>query len=256
MKSEFTSEADLVQAFLDTLNHRHGEGRDWTVYPETADWDLLLVHKDGFQLGIQAKLTLNAKAIDQALAGASSYWTSAGPDYRAVLVPKGGKQLHLERICKAIGIGIITVRKPAPHELQYVSLPKETGYTSGDWPNWCPAERCKLPDYIPDVTAGVKSPVQLTDWKIKAIRLLIVLERRGYVTRDDMKRIQISPTRWCDNYHGMLARGERGYVRCSRTPDLRAQHPTNYVQIEADADEWIKSLGLAAMDAAQQGVLI
>lgn len=254
MKEAFDSEAALVRAFLDTLNHRHGQGKDWTVYPETGGWDLLLVHKDGYQLGIEAKLTLNSKVVAQALTGAHSYWARSGPDYRAVLVPRGGRQRHIEAICAAIGIGVITLRNDDSRGLQWLDLPNEnSGYDT--WANWCPAERCPLPDYIPDVQAGVPSPIKLTEWKIKAIRLLIVLERRGYVTRDDMKRIHISPTRWTDTFYGFLRREGKGYVRCDATPDLRAQHPTVYAQIEEAADTWAQTMGLSLRDE-EQGVLI
>lgn len=255
MKEAFATEAELVQCFLENLNHRFGPGKDWTVYPETAGWDLLLVHTDGFQLGLEAKLTLNAKVIAQALSGTSSYWQSRGPDYRGVLVPAGGKQAHIEEICTAVGLGLITMRKSRHGERHYMSLPTERTSHGESWPNWLPSERCKLPEYMPDVPAGVPSPVQLTDWKIKAIRLMILLERRGYVTRDDMKRIGISPTRWTDRFHGFLRPGEKGYVRCERTPDVKAQHPTVWAKIEAEIQQWVNAMGLS-LGGDEQGVLI
>ena len=236
----FETEAEMIAEFLRNLDRM--EGKNWTVYPETGDWDLLLVHKSGYQVGLEAKLVLNAKVIDQALADQHSVWRMQGPDYRGVLIPAGGKQLHLGRICKAIGLGVCTVRQPEAGRFYGSGLPSEV--TSNDWPNWCPAEPVPLPDYIPDVEAGRSSPVKLTEWKIKAIRLMIVLERRGYVTRDDMKKIQISPSRWTDCYHGFLARGENGYVRSETTPDLMAQHPVNYAQIEADFDQWSKVMNI------------
>ena len=76
----------------------------------------------------------------------------------------------------------------------------------------------------------------------EAIKLMIVLDRRGYVTRRDMKALEISATRWTDRYHGFLMPGPSGYVRCNATPDLKAQHPINYAQIEADIDQWASKL--------------
>ncbi|MBB4642326.1 hypothetical protein [Rhizorhapis suberifaciens] len=232
----YATEADLVRDFLAQLNRKNGDGSKWTVYAETADWDLLMVHKDGFQLGLEAKLSLNAKVIDQALDQQHSTWRTQGPDYRGVLVPSAGLQRHLTRICKAVGIGIVTVEPMERGVYRSFGLPSES--YGPDWPNWLPAERCPLPDYIPDVEAGHASPVKLTEWKIKAIRLMIILERRGYVTRADMKAIQISPSRWTDAYQGFLAKSEHGYVRSETTPDLKAQHPVNYAQIEAEFDQW------------------
>jgi hypothetical protein len=242
----WTNEAELVASFVD----RVGRLRDnpWTVYAETAGWDLLLQHRDGYQLGIEAKMSLNAKVIDQALTGATKWHVSSGPDYRGVLVPEAKLQNHLERICTAIGIGIISLR---PEYWQTLNLPDER-YTFSPWPNWCPGERCTLPDYVPDVGGGHAAPVQLTLWKIKAIKLLILLERRGYVTRADMKALQISPTRWTDTWYGFLTRDPsgQGFVSCTRTPDLKAQHPTNWAEIEADFPKWGQALLFAGSAAA------
>jgi len=251
-RSAFETEAELVAEFLSQLAYQHRErGSPWTIYSETAGWDVLLVHKTGFQLGLEAKLSLNAKVIDQALDGAHSRWSCDGPDYRGVLVPQDKVQHHLGRICKALGLGIIDVRPREAGTYRYFDMPGEDSYQQS-WPHWCPAERCKLPDFVPDTAGGHKSPVQLTDWKIKAIKLMIVLERRGYVTRADMKALSISPSRWTDPWHGFLDRAPQlgGYVRNGRTPDLRAQHPRNYPEIEAQADKWAATCGIDLSVAA------
>lgn len=242
VEAAWKTEAEMVQDWLGVLR-KQDRDQQWTVYPETAGWDILLVHRDGRQVGIEAKLSLNAKVLDQALAGADSYWREDGPDYRAVLVPSGKVQMHLGNIARALGIVIIEARPAEPYVSRHISLPT-TGWDERHWPNWCPAERCSLPDYVPDVEAGHSAPVQLTEWKIKAIKLMILLERRGYVTRADMKALQISPTRWCDSWHGFLGKDPRGYVRCQRTPDLKAQHPVNWAQIEADFPTWGKDFDI------------
>lgn len=255
----FSSEADLVAKFCELVDHRNGDAaknprvETWTAYHETAGWDLLLVSdRTGAQIGVEAKLVLNAKVLEQSLPGR---WADRrGPDFRAVLVPDYGLQHHLEAICQHLGIAIITVRahqaswRPGrPHFDFRPALPDLTSrFDHGDWPWWMPAERCVLPEYVPDVTGGKAAPVQLSPWKIKAIKLLIVLERRGYVTRKDMAALDISPTRWTASFYGFLARGEHGYVRWERTPDLKAQHPTVWAQIEADFPKW--STGLLDLD--------
>lgn len=254
MKREpiFSSEAELVACFSAEIERMNGlthfKHPIWTLYHETAGWDLLAVDEQGTQVGIEAKLSLNAKVLEQALPGR---WSDRpGPDFRAVLVPQDGLQAHLTRIAAHLGISIITVYQDGSGRRNGVRfnpsrLPDEDGYDWDlkDWFPWCPAERCKLPDYVPDVTGGHSAPVKLTQWKIAAIKLMIVLERQGCVTRADMKALQISPTRWTDHWHGFLVPGpDGGYVRCDRTPDLRAQHPTNWAQIEADFPEWSKGL--------------
>ncbi len=240
----FKTEAEMVSCWLAELKASVARTSEaWTVYPETAGWDLLLVHRDGYQLGLEAKLVLNAKVIAQALDGQHRYWSEEGPDFRGILVPSGKVQRDLGPIATAVGLGIMTVHRPQRGVRYALGLPAESDY-SPDWPHWVPTKRCTLPDYIPDVAAGVSSPVQLTQWKVKAIQLMIILERRGYVGRADMRALKISPSRWTDHWQGFLDRGPVGYVRGERTPDLKAQHPRNYAEIEADFDKWAKPLGI------------
>lgn len=241
--SIFANEADLVREFVAQLPDYRGES-PWTVYPETAGWDLLLQHKDGFQLGLEAKLSLNAKVIEQSLSNSHSYYHTNGPDYRGVLVPDGKAQLHLQTICRHIGIGIITIRRGQRGVYRSLNLPSQD-WSYGDWPNWCPSHQVNLPDYVPDVEGGKPSPIQLTPWKIAAIKLMIVMEQRGYVTRDDFKALRLSPSRWTDLHVGLLDRAERGrFVAGKHTPDFRQQHPVNFEQIKADAAKWMKDAGI------------
>jgi hypothetical protein len=59
----YRTEADLCAAFLAALRRDYQE--KWLAYAETEGWDVLLVRqKDGFQIGIQAKLALNASVIN------------------------------------------------------------------------------------------------------------------------------------------------------------------------------------------------
>lgn len=251
MSKLFAKETELVAALTDCLSRSRWSsgkaiGDGWTAYHETAGWDVLLVcDTTGRQIGIEAKLSLNAKVLEQALSGLR-YADSAGPDYRAVLVPADACQNHMTSLVRHLGIVIMTVDRhtmawPETQvwRLEPGELPKEDGfYWSQNWPSWLPAQRCPLPEYVPDVSGGDAAPVALTPWKIKAIKLMILLERRGSVHRSDMKALGISPTRWCDSYHGFLAPTPGGYVACARTPDLKAQHPKNWAEIEADFDTW------------------
>lgn len=249
MSKLFARETDLVAAFVECLGkppRNWGRvppiGDGWTAYHETAGWDILLANTaNGLQLGIEAKLTFNPKVLDQALTGLK-YARSDGPDYRAVLVPRDACQQHMHRIATHLGIAVITIGRDEdqsgfdmyPHE-----LPIENQFYWQDlWPSWLPLRRHPLPDYVPDVSGGAAAPVALTPWKVKAIKLMILLERNGSVSRSDMKALDISPTRWTDRYHGFLDPSPEGYVRSDRTPDLKAQHPKNWAEIEADFDAW------------------
>ncbi|TGS57807.1 hypothetical protein EN844_31360, partial [Mesorhizobium sp. M3A.F.Ca.ET.201.01.1.1] len=108
-----------------------------------------------------------------------------------------------------LGITVITMTHPDDHtEERYGCRPpafrpdlpdKNLNYWDGrehDWYDRCPPARCKLPEYVPDVGAGHSAPVALTNWKIQAIKLLIILQRRGYVTKADFKHVKIDPSRW------------------------------------------------------------
>lgn len=255
----FATEADLVAKFAELVASHCSEQTwktnpahrpRWTAYHETAGWDLLLVHESGMQIGIEAKLSLNPKVLVQALPG--RWAEERGPDFRAVLVPGDGLQHHTDELARHLGIVVISVGAYDGFNGKRLfrfspDLPDVGGslWQLKDWPNWLPAQRCKLPEYVPDVTGGHAAPVALTDWKIRAIKLMIVLERRGYVTRADMKALGISHSRWTDHWHGFLTASEGGYVRCTRTPDLKAQHPRNWAEIEADYDKWAAGLGTA-----------
>lgn len=235
------SEADLCAAFIVEATK---DGR-WTAYPETAGFDILLVRKaDGHQIGIEAKLALNARVVAQALPGRYGY--EVGPDHRAVLVPATKRNQDLEAVCAALGITVI-VQKVYPGSTYYgsstrgpafdPSLPREGHeWTTRHWQEWAPLQRCPLPDYVPDVVAGASGPVALTAWKVKAIKLLVLLGERP-VTRADFKHLGLSPTNWTGR-DGWLVKTETGWIAGPRTPDLRRQHPRNFAEIEADKARW------------------
>lgn len=238
---EVASEAELCRHFLAALPD------GWTPYPETGGWDILLVRQeDGFQIGIQAKLALNAKVLDQALE--RRWWRDTGPDCRAVLVPEG-RTGSLGNVARALGITVIVVGgfdrgvkcHPAPHKPGFCPrLPELRPRFSGppeEWHECVPASRLPLPEYVPDVAAGVAAPVQLTLWKIKAIKLSILLERRGYVTRADFRALDIDPRLWLAR-QWLQHDGDGRLVYGALPPDFKEMHPENWRQIEADFGVW------------------
>lgn len=244
-QAEFATEADLVKCFIEALERDRLQS-GWTAYHETAGFDILLVHEGGTQIGIEAKLRMIPKVVSQALP--KYEWSDEGPDFRAVLVPFKGIGDGWGDICSALGIRMIACGR-RPHGLSLrpefsPDLPnpdKESWYSDRYWTFWNPIRRCKLPEYVPDVVGGKPAPLTLTPWKVKAIKLMIVLDRRGFVTRRDMRGLDISPSYWCANR--ILEKGGNGkWLKTKWTPDFREQHPENYAQIEADIDEWAKRL--------------
>lgn len=242
-KANFAKESDLCAAFISALPD------EWTAYPECKGWDILLSRNDGVQVGIEAKLTLNAKVISQTV---EDYWDvdREGPDYRAVLIPYGTAG-SMGGICRLLALTVIEMKDAEIQEIQsYYSkgafrptLPRNDVRYWGaneEWYDWAPLHRIELPDYVPDVEAGHAAPVRLTDWKIKAIKIAIIVEKRGWVSRADFKHIQIDHRRWLEPYVGWLRQGEhRGtYIAGPRIGDFKAQHPVNYEQIAADYEKW------------------
>lgn len=237
----FRSEADLCREFISALPD------GWVSYAETSGFDILLVRaSDGYQIGIEAKLKLNAGVVAQIVGNRWHSPTEPGPDFRAVLVPYGADNADLVTICDVLGITVIRVNHPdslfRPVYKFSPALPETSRRQtwSSDWYDMAPSQRCALPEYVPDVVAGSKSPQQLTTWKIAAIRLQIIMERRGYVTRDDFKHLKLDHRRWiAPGYRWLQPGAERGtFIPGSYYPDLKAQHPVNYIEIAEDFQRW------------------
>lgn len=237
----YATETDLCDAFLAAV-----PAERWTAYAETQGWDILLVRRDGLQIGIEAKLRLNADVLNQTL-DEYGYWhaTSSGPDYRAVLVPfdkRGG----LGRVAMHLGITVIGMNS-FPESCgrrgkRYFSpvLPGEEYWQETDWHEWQPAARYELPEFVPDVAAGAPSPLKLTDWKIKALRLVATLSIRGFVTRHDFAHLKLDQRRWLTPGARWVKKGEAGrYVEGEFMPHFVKQHPRVYAEIVAAAEDWI-----------------
>ncbi len=265
MKAEtptFLTEAALCQAFI------AGVSPDWIVYPETAGWDILLVHRaGGWQIGIEAKLTLNAKVLEQAIRGRER--SRQGPDFRAVLVAK--VVAENAALARALGLTVITPKSlprwnewAARYEKQgpkipafHPDLPEAKAlirigewwshwHEDFDWLDQFPEARCHLPDYIPEVAAGIPAPMVLSDWKIKAMRICIWVEKRGQITRAIFRDLGIDPSRWMTG-HWLKAGAERGvWIAGPGFPadQIRQEHPNIFAKVEADFAEWSQKVGV------------
>lgn len=237
----FATEAALCSAFVAALDDR------WTPFAETAGWDLLLVRvADGFQIGVQAKLRLNPFVLAQALDETRYSVTNPGPDCRAVLVPWGEVQVGISYLCAYVGVTVL--RMEPPHVNRYKptwsrrfepALPEGKNHSDSNWFEQAPTKRCKLPEYVPDVVAGKPSPVQLTEWKICALKIAVLLEKNGHVTRADFRHIGIDHRRWISPGTEWLSAGGVGFVPGRRFPNFRGQHPVVFEQIKADAHKWM-----------------
>lgn len=251
----FRSEADLCAKFIASIDRVR-----WTAYAETAGWDILLVRRpDGFQIGIQAKMAFNAEVICQAL-DQYGHWSvdKPGPDCRAILAPSKNAQRNLHRICTYIGVTPILMESPLRESWNRSDkfrprLPVDgQEWITNEWFEQAPTKRCTLPEYVPDVAAGASAPLQLTEWKIKAIKLAIIIETRGFATRADFNYLQLDHRRWIAPDQQWLVVKDGVFKAGLRMPRFRKAHPKNYKEIKDDAARWMPKL---ASTPAKQEVL-
>ena len=235
-KPPFATEADLCAAFIRAIDKRK-----WTPYAETGGWDILLVRKtDGFQIGVQAKLKLNIEVVNQTIEGGWSYVACAeGPDCRAVLIPET-ENAPFGKIGAYCGFTILRVRVPADGRWGRgfdPDLPEESEmWHTADWRELLPARRHKLPGYVPEHNlAGKPAPIQLTSWKINALKIVVLLEVRGHVTRADFKAIGIDHRRWVSHW---LVPTEKGFIAGKYMPDFKGQHPDVFNKVLMDMPKW------------------
>jgi hypothetical protein len=234
LKEAFPTEAALCAAFA-----AWARADGMTVYAETDSWDLLCVTQDGHQLGVEAKLSLNLKVIEQVLRSQQVYSREQrGPDFRAVLVPESSEAG--ERILAYLGVAIFVPRhdyhsrRVGDQVLWRFERVDGFGYEMFDFN---PAERCELPDYVPDVAAGVPAPRTLSPWKVGALRVLALLEVKGFVTRAEVAQCRNDARRWCASDGYLESAGGGRWAHCSKTPRFDEQHPTIYAQILAETRE-------------------
>jgi len=235
----FQTEAALCEAFIAWV-----KGFGWTAYAETGGWDIVLVKPTGVQIGVQAKLRFNLRVLTQSM----PCWVTqdrVGPDYRAVLVGDGHPGADV--ICEQLGLVLFYPKREYRGSPVASFEPRERELT-GDrhgftrygnvWFDWNPERRIKLPEYVPDVAAGASGPVQLTDWKVGALRLTALLDLRGYITRADFRDHHINPTRWTvlgNHPRAWVVPGQtRGQWVRGKGLSFDQQHPAVYQQIRAE----------------------
>lgn len=245
---KFASEAELCADFIAWVKASAGtfslgiKTPTWTAYPETAGWDILLVGEDGTQIGLQAKMRFNLKVLDQALPGGWESWHEEGPDYRALLVPDADSMA--DNLCAALGLGLFR-QSAYGYGRGFAETQFRPGLSlenhNGGWHFWNPARRHKLPAFVPDVVAGASGPVQLTKWKVAALRIVARLELAGFVTKQDFREIGIDPRRWVGPAGWLRAGVTAGQFVDDGTARFKEQHPCVYPQVLAAEREVIEA---------------
>lgn len=243
----FQSEAALCDAFM-----AWARARGWTPYPETAGWDVLVVIEGGLQIGVQAKLRFNLKVLAQTFPRLEPgfYANEHGPNYRAILVPDTADCLWL-----AESLGLLVFRPGSEWERRH--LGRFGRESTDDWTmpgafsgypgpgeesrlarifDWNPEKQHELPEFVPDVPAGVSGPAQLTPWKIAALRALAILEIDGHITRREIMKLGMDARRWCSGDGWLVPAGRPGvWARGETLPRFEKQHPDVFAKVLAEA---------------------
>jgi hypothetical protein len=230
----FKSEADLCAAFIAWATKQEGV----KCYAEWAGWDILVVYRDGFQLGIQAKLRLNAEVIGQASPHPyEAECESAGPDFRGVLVPEmnplGGLALRLGLVVfHPYGYDAYhRVSRPArftPGILDYADGRPAQWSGNARWVDWNPRTRHAVPETETGSIAGSPCPVTLTHWKLGALAVLAEIAVKGPITAKRIKALGVHPGRWTTNRWLEPAETRGEWVRGEKCPKFDEQHPAAY----------------------------
>lgn len=221
VKLRYPTEAALCAEFSRWVREGGGTRYEpWTVYPETGGFDLLLVDPHGRQLGVEAKLRLNAKVLVQAL---PSRWSELdGPDWRGILVPAANGELA--DLARLHGLVVFT---PYTQGGGFDPQLYQAESVHDSWHDFNPAKRCDLPPMVPDLPAGVPSPVRLTPWKVGALKVLAHIEVHGGITAREVRAHGVDPRRFCASDGWLTSLGGGRWARGS-VPAFDQQHPAEY----------------------------
>ncbi|MRG98848.1 hypothetical protein GIY21_00915 [Xanthomonas sontii] len=243
LKALVPSEAVLCAAFIAEVNKIPG----CTCYPETGGYDIVVALPDSRQIGVEAKLQLNAKVAEQILPShGHELHGAAGPDHRLVIVRSITEANEgIARMLQMLGVEVwapsVYQRLGDPAELCFraahrLSLDADVAepprhnmdyhYYSALY-DFNPPQRIQLPDVAPTTQAGIPAPVRMTPWKMAAVRVLARLRAQGHIMAKEIAAEGCSPSIWTQKW---LDRGAvRGqWVESARTPALDKQHPELY----------------------------
>lgn len=237
IKAIVPTERDLCLIFIEEMNEQPG----WTCYPETCGFDILVVHDSGRQIGVEAKLHLNSKVADQILPADSWHrYGGAGPDHRLVIVRSiTDANAGIAKMLQQLGVAVweLQVRERAHGHATFFQvrehLRKDDLCREGDYCfqagmfDWNPTERLIVPDAVPTLDAGIPAPIQMTPWKMAAVRVLARLRVQGSIAAKEIVAEGCSPSIWTQRW---LARGSAcgQWVETEAMPAFDRQHPELY----------------------------
>jgi hypothetical protein len=193
IKDRFDSERELCQFFMEAARDQ-----GWSVYPETAGYDILLVATDKVrggsvqvhdQVGVEAKLRGNVTVLRQAMPSVRRRGSS--PHFFSVLVPTASQDFKY--VATQLGIVVFSALQPQGWRDLVKKAPNVASKLARHY-RYEGAEPCWTPGMHIDIEAGVASPKSITPWKIAAVKLCLRAARYGTVTSADFRDAGISTT--------------------------------------------------------------
>lgn len=237
-----TTEAQLCAVFMLEFNSLPG----WTCHPEAAGFDVLVVHEDGRQIGVEAKLALNAKVADQILPSlGDEFYGRTGLDHRLVIVSRVTEaSAGIIKMLEHLGVRVLVASKYSrvkgcshgfriQTELFWPEKEIPRWGHSNRMFDWWPTERCRVPSVVTTLPAGLPSPVRLTPWKESALRVIAQMRQQGFITAKQIASYGIGVTAWTQapgSKPGWLARGtsRSQWIETEHMPAFDKQHPDVY----------------------------
>lgn len=252
-----SKESTLCEIFIKEFNQIPG----WTCYPEAAGFDVLVVNDDGRQIGVEAKLSLNAKVADQILPNqGDDYWESPGPDHRLVIVSKiTDASAGIAKMLRRLGVKVLCPRESwtaqgyvHTFDLNHRLLNAERREASDERMfDWSPSVRCRVPAIVTSLPAGVPAPLRLTPWKESALKVVVLMRKQGFITAKQIASFGIGVTAWTQpagSKKSWLAKSQvRGqWVETEHMPAFDIQHPDMYAKTVAEFEAEAEKLMLQA----------
>lgn len=181
----FGNEAELCESLVICAR-----AAGYRVHAECGPWDLLIVCREtGDQLGVQGKLRPSVSVLSQAVTSLKG----SGPELHAVLVPHATREFR--KVAALLNI----------HVFSGVSIePEQIRYAFDNAPRWDHKFREWTPDVEIVTPAGTPSPRKITPWKIGAVKLCLRAREHGFVTRADLRELELDVRWWLHRRFGRV----------------------------------------------------
>lgn len=230
-----TPEADLCAAFTTYVG-----AAGLVAYPEVSGWDLVLVRSGaaptdlftgrlapGDQVGVHAKVVGGVAVLAQIVEAMAE---AKAPRFGVALVERSDPDFL--RVSKCCGIPVFYRSRRAYRSKKWVE--GDSFYFSNAEPRPRGGDQLWLPPVVPDLPAGVRSPQQLTEWRVGALKLCAVLRARGYLLPSDFQKVGVDRRRWVRQWVRPLTScsgcSNTGEVRKGTCPECDG-HPRRYTRM-------------------------